>query len=104
MIVDTLLAAPDTAAVVTHLAQGGSESITNSINKTNNIIRNIGLAIMGLMVVLVAIAIALAALKPEGAIRRNMTAVAILLAAGFVMGAVPAFVGWMISLGSEVSG
>lgn len=104
MFVETVLAAPDAADAVTYLAQGGSESINNSITKANTIIRTIGLSIMGLMVVLVAIMIAIAALKPEGAIRKNMTAIAVLLFAGLVMGAGTAFVGYMISLGTEVSG
>ena len=67
-------------------------------------LRTIGLSIMGLMVVLVTIMIAIAALKPEGAIRKNMTAIGVLLFAGLVMGAGTAFVGYMISLGSEVAG
>lgn len=103
MIVE-LLASPDTAATVTHLAQNGSESINQSINTANTIVRTVGLSIMGLMVVLVAIMIAIAALKPEGAIRKNMTAIGVLLFAGLVMGAGTAFVGYMISLGSEVAG
>lgn len=105
MIIETVLAAPDLAPTVSYLAQGsGGASITESVNNFTSMVRTIGLSIMGLMVVLVAVMIAIAALRPEGAVRKNMTAIGVLLLAGFVLGGGTAFVGYMVSAGGEVTG